>query len=207
MGLRPCSTCLGPRCPSHTLLPLQEFDLDIVAIVNDTVGTMMTCGYEDPRCEIGLIAGTWSGMVPQTVAWSPWTLLGSLLCCQGVIQSEALGWLISRLFLTKANVLLFIEEGEDAQRRSFSFLHLFPLCLGRFHRCVLWFWFSASSLVVSRHRTGKDGAEPSSEVHIFPLVCLGSCTHQSGKDEAKSKMCGSEGPGSGRECWEGRGFL
>lgn len=35
----------------------QEFDLDIVAVVNDTVGTMMTCAYEDPKCEIGLIAG------------------------------------------------------------------------------------------------------------------------------------------------------
>ncbi|XP_040341169.1 hexokinase HKDC1 [Herpailurus yagouaroundi] len=39
-----------------------EFDLDIVAIVNDTVGTMMTCGHEDPNCEIGLIAGTGSNM-------------------------------------------------------------------------------------------------------------------------------------------------
>lgn len=35
----------------------QEFDLDVVAVVNDTVGTMMTCGYEDPRCEVGLIVG------------------------------------------------------------------------------------------------------------------------------------------------------
>ncbi|XP_078285140.1 hexokinase-2 isoform X2 [Rhinoraja longicauda] len=35
-----------------------EFDLDIVAIVNDTVGTMMSCGYDDPLCEIGLIVGT-----------------------------------------------------------------------------------------------------------------------------------------------------
>ncbi|XP_069609512.1 hexokinase HKDC1-like [Ranitomeya imitator] len=39
-----------------------EFDLDIVAIVNDTVGTMMTCGYEEPDCEIGLIAGTGSNV-------------------------------------------------------------------------------------------------------------------------------------------------
>ncbi|XP_008826033.1 putative hexokinase HKDC1 isoform X1 [Nannospalax galili] len=39
-----------------------EFDLDIVALVNDTVGTMMTCGYEDPKCEIGLIAGTGSNV-------------------------------------------------------------------------------------------------------------------------------------------------
>ncbi|KAM6186728.1 hexokinase HKDC1 [Rhynchocyon petersi] len=39
-----------------------EFDLDIVAVVNDTVGTMMTCAYEDPNCEIGLIAGTGSNL-------------------------------------------------------------------------------------------------------------------------------------------------
>ncbi|XP_076854056.1 hexokinase-2 isoform X2 [Brachyhypopomus gauderio] len=37
---------------------MEEFDLDVVAVVNDTVGTMMTCGYEDPRCEVGLIVGT-----------------------------------------------------------------------------------------------------------------------------------------------------
>ncbi|XP_028257557.1 putative hexokinase HKDC1 isoform X2 [Parambassis ranga] len=35
-----------------------EYNLDIVAVVNDTVGTMMSCAYEDPRCEVGLIAGT-----------------------------------------------------------------------------------------------------------------------------------------------------
>ncbi|XP_028844788.1 hexokinase HKDC1 [Denticeps clupeoides] len=39
-----------------------EFDLDIVAVVNDTVGTMMTCAYEDSKCEIGLIAGTGSNV-------------------------------------------------------------------------------------------------------------------------------------------------
>ncbi|XP_055025367.2 hexokinase HKDC1 [Misgurnus anguillicaudatus] len=39
-----------------------EFDLDIVALVNDTVGTMMTCAYEDPKCQIGLIAGTGSNV-------------------------------------------------------------------------------------------------------------------------------------------------
>ncbi|XP_057591666.1 hexokinase HKDC1 isoform X2 [Hippopotamus amphibius kiboko] len=39
-----------------------EFDLDIVAVVNDTVGTMMTCGYEDRNCEVGLIAGTGSNV-------------------------------------------------------------------------------------------------------------------------------------------------
>uniref|UniRef100_A0A663M815 Hexokinase-2 n=1 Tax=Athene cunicularia TaxID=194338 RepID=A0A663M815_ATHCN len=39
---------------------VSEFDLDVVAVVNDTVGTMMTCGYEDPYCEVGLIVGTGS---------------------------------------------------------------------------------------------------------------------------------------------------
>ncbi|XP_075456913.1 hexokinase-2-like isoform X1 [Ascaphus truei] len=33
-------------------------DLLVIALVNDTVGTMMSCGYDDPACEIGLIVGT-----------------------------------------------------------------------------------------------------------------------------------------------------
>lgn len=41
----------------YILSYLQEFDLDVVAVVNDTVGTMMTCAYEEPTCEVGLIAG------------------------------------------------------------------------------------------------------------------------------------------------------
>ncbi|XP_036920331.1 hexokinase-3 isoform X2 [Sturnira hondurensis] len=36
----------------------QAVKLNVVAIVNDTVGTMMSCGYEDPHCEVGLIVGT-----------------------------------------------------------------------------------------------------------------------------------------------------
>ncbi|XP_032707777.1 hexokinase-3 isoform X2 [Lontra canadensis] len=36
----------------------QAVELNVVAIVNDTVGTMMSCGYEDPCCEVGLIVGT-----------------------------------------------------------------------------------------------------------------------------------------------------
>lgn len=44
-------------CGLDICLCHQEFDLDVVAVVNDTVGTMMTCGYEDPHCEVGLIVG------------------------------------------------------------------------------------------------------------------------------------------------------
>ncbi|XP_029000098.1 hexokinase HKDC1-like [Betta splendens] len=57
-------------CEGHDVVNLlreaikrrNEFDLDIVALVNDTVGTMMSCAYEDPQCEIGLIAGTGSNV-------------------------------------------------------------------------------------------------------------------------------------------------
>lgn len=36
---------------------MQEFELDVVAVVNDTVGTMVGCAHGDPRCELGLIVG------------------------------------------------------------------------------------------------------------------------------------------------------
>lgn len=32
-----------------------------MAVVNDTVGTMMTCGFDDQRCEVGLIIGNHGG--------------------------------------------------------------------------------------------------------------------------------------------------
>ncbi|PWA14585.1 hypothetical protein CCH79_00017601, partial [Gambusia affinis] len=35
-----------------------DFDISSVAMVNDTVGTMMSCGYRDQTCEIGMIIGT-----------------------------------------------------------------------------------------------------------------------------------------------------
>lgn len=31
--------------------------MDVLALVNDTVGTMMTCGYDDEHCEVGVIIG------------------------------------------------------------------------------------------------------------------------------------------------------
>ncbi|CAL9701735.1 unnamed protein product [Knipowitschia caucasica] len=34
------------------------FNLDIVAVVNDTVGTMIAAAYDHPQCEVGLIVGT-----------------------------------------------------------------------------------------------------------------------------------------------------
>ncbi|XP_013924886.1 PREDICTED: putative hexokinase HKDC1 [Thamnophis sirtalis] len=36
----------------------KDIDIEVLALVNDTVGTMMTCGYDDQRCEVGVIIGT-----------------------------------------------------------------------------------------------------------------------------------------------------
>lgn len=55
---RTLSVCCFSSVPLVSLtLPVQEYDIGTVAMVNDTVGTMMSCGYEDQSCEIGLIIG------------------------------------------------------------------------------------------------------------------------------------------------------
>lgn len=38
-------------------LELQGMDVEVMAMVNDSVATMMTCGFDDQRCEVGLIVG------------------------------------------------------------------------------------------------------------------------------------------------------
>lgn len=38
--------------------------MDVVAMVNDTVATMISCYYEDHRCEVGMIVG--KGLLPVT---------------------------------------------------------------------------------------------------------------------------------------------
>lgn len=32
-------------------------NVEVLAMVNDTVATMMTCGFDDQHCEVGLIIG------------------------------------------------------------------------------------------------------------------------------------------------------
>lgn len=36
---------------------MQDFEMDVVAMVNDTVATMISCYYEDRSCEVGMIVG------------------------------------------------------------------------------------------------------------------------------------------------------
>lgn len=37
---------------------VQNIDVDVVALVNDTTGTQLAVGIKDPDCHIGLILGT-----------------------------------------------------------------------------------------------------------------------------------------------------
>lgn len=63
------------------LIGPQDYDANIVAVVNDTVGTMMTCGYDDQQCEVGLIIGRVS---------RPRLLPSSLLCSAHMVPFLAL---------------------------------------------------------------------------------------------------------------------
>lgn len=36
---------------------MQDLDVEVLAMVNDTVATMMTCGFDDQYCEVGVIIG------------------------------------------------------------------------------------------------------------------------------------------------------
>ncbi|ETN68397.1 Hexokinase [Necator americanus] len=37
---------------------IPEIDVDVVAILNDTVGTLMACAFSDKNCQMGVILGT-----------------------------------------------------------------------------------------------------------------------------------------------------
>ena len=68
------------------ILVYQDFDIDIVAVINDTVGTMMTCGYDDHHCEIGLIVG-------QSPSLSWFFCLFLLLCTLSLCVRKCDGWM------------------------------------------------------------------------------------------------------------------
>lgn len=42
-------------------------DVEVLTMVNDTVATMMTCGFDDNNCEVGLIIGEYYHII-HTVA-------------------------------------------------------------------------------------------------------------------------------------------
>lgn len=50
---QPCPPPGSPLCP----LIAQAYSLDVVAVVNDTVGTMMGCEQGARSCEVGLVVG------------------------------------------------------------------------------------------------------------------------------------------------------
>lgn len=54
----------------HSKSVPQDFEMDVVAMVNDTVATMISCYYEDRSCEVGMIVGKQTHVQQRiTVAW------------------------------------------------------------------------------------------------------------------------------------------
>ena len=45
-------------CACVCVFSLQGIDVDVVALVNDTTGTMMSRALEDANCHVGIILGT-----------------------------------------------------------------------------------------------------------------------------------------------------
>ena len=70
------------------LLCLQDYDANIVAVVNDTVGTMMTCGYDDQQCEVGLIIGNAHPILVPSWSLCFQQALPSLSWCSVVTASD-----------------------------------------------------------------------------------------------------------------------
>lgn len=39
---------------------LKDIDVDVVAVLNDTTGTMVSCAHRNKECRVGLIVGSYS---------------------------------------------------------------------------------------------------------------------------------------------------
>lgn len=57
----------NPQVPLLCLLTVQAYNIDVVAVVNDTVGTMMGCEPGSEPCEVGLVVGE-----PRAICGSRW---------------------------------------------------------------------------------------------------------------------------------------
>ncbi|UYV68768.1 GCK [Cordylochernes scorpioides] len=56
-----CSGVIGEdvvQLLRQAVLRRQDVDIDVVAVVNDTTGTLMSCAHRNRRCRLGLIVGT-----------------------------------------------------------------------------------------------------------------------------------------------------
>lgn len=124
---------LAPPCIRVSFFS-KEFDLDVVAVVNDTVGTMMTCAYEEPTCEIGLIVGKHHQRVssPGRERWrflfcrnqAAQSLMGERLICGYHFYSPPLEFCVEAGYTPGCHTFIRIEPSvselsrNKAQKRS-----------------------------------------------------------------------------------------
>jgi hypothetical protein len=48
---------------------MQDVQIDVMAVLNDTTGTLMSCAYKKHNCRVGLIVGKAEGLLKNHSAW------------------------------------------------------------------------------------------------------------------------------------------
>lgn len=71
-------------CTSYMHFVLQDVQIDVCAILNDTTGTLMSCAWKNFNCKIGLIVGTWvAWKIELLFTWCTSTVCKCMhLCCE-----------------------------------------------------------------------------------------------------------------------------
>ena len=64
-----CSVCVCIISRFITLYLFQINSIEVVAVVNDAVGTLMSAAHSDRQCEIGLILGQYRNGIPYTLVY------------------------------------------------------------------------------------------------------------------------------------------
>lgn len=62
-------SCVYIISRSITLYLFQINSIEVVAVVNDAVGTLMSAAHSDQQCEIGLILGQYRNGIPYTLVY------------------------------------------------------------------------------------------------------------------------------------------
>jgi hypothetical protein len=45
---------------------MQDVQIDVMAVLNDTTGTLMSCAYKKHNCRVGLIVGKAKGLLKKS---------------------------------------------------------------------------------------------------------------------------------------------
>ncbi|MGH0179359.1 UNVERIFIED_CONTAM: hypothetical protein FKN15_019979 [Acipenser sinensis] len=125
------------------LVVTQDFEMDVVAMVNDTVATMISCYYEDHTCEVGMIVefDLPPCIIPICNQKGLCRRLGvydNSLDYEKIISGKYMGELVRLVLLKLVNEnLLFNGEASDILKTRGSFETRFVSQIERFKRLLM----------------------------------------------------------------------